>query len=60
MFGLLETYDQAAQATVLSAKLSNFRAASTGIGVKEEGITRAQVARTHDLPALDQKWEQSW
>jgi hypothetical protein len=38
MFGFLETYDQAAQATVLSVKLSNFRASSTGVGVKYEFV----------------------
>lgn len=38
MFGLFETYDQAAQATVLSAKLSNFRAPSTNVSVKYEFV----------------------
>jgi hypothetical protein len=38
MFGLFETYDQAAQATVLSGKLSNFRAPSTNVSVKYEFV----------------------
>src|SRR5229473_928189 len=38
MFGLFETYDQTAQATVLSVKLSNFRASSEGVGVKYDFV----------------------
>ena len=38
MFGLFETYDQTARATVLSAKLHNFRAATEGLGVKYDFV----------------------
>ena len=38
MFGLFETCDQAAQATVLSGKLSNFRASSDSVGAKYDFV----------------------
>ncbi len=38
MFGLFETYDQSAQATVLSGKLRNFKASSEGVGAKYDFV----------------------
>ncbi len=62
MFGLFETYDQSAQATVLSGKLRNFKASSEGVGAKYDFVLDAgnyhATSPTHDFGSSSRRYHQ--